>query len=169
MTFLTWYQYITFINMQISVRASAGNFIKLNAESSETLEDLKLKIQEKEGIPIDQQRLFFNYNELEDCHSLAHYNIQEQSMLYLVLGPRDGGILMTIIVEERCNNHYEICINSRDTILHLKCLLKDLSGITINHQLLLFGKNTLQSYSTIESYGICPGTILHLAERRRMC
>ncbi|CAG9320810.1 unnamed protein product [Blepharisma stoltei] len=168
MAFLTWYQNIKFINMQISVRAPTGNFFKVNAESSESVEDLKLKIQENEGIPIVQQRLFFNYNELENCHSLAHYNIQEQSMLYLVLGPRDGGVLMTIIVEDRYNN-YEICINSRDTILHLKLLVQGLSGIPINYQLLFFGKNTLQSYSIIESYGICPGTILHLVKRRITC
>ncbi|CAG9320808.1 unnamed protein product [Blepharisma stoltei] len=169
MAFLTWYQNIKFINMQISVIvAHAESFFNIYAESSESIEDLKLKIQEKEGIPIDQQRLFSDYDELEDCHSLADYNIQDKSSLYLALGPRDGGVLMTIIVEEKYNNH-EICINSRSTTLDLKLLLKDLSGISISYQLLLFGKNYLRNFCTLESYGICPGAILHLTEGRRVC
>ncbi|CAG9320809.1 unnamed protein product [Blepharisma stoltei] len=155
--------------MEISViEAYTEESFKVNAESSESIEDLKLKIQENEGIPIDQQQLFFDYDELENCHSLIHYNIQEKSTIYLVLGPRDGGILMTIIVENIYNNH-EICINSRDTILNLKRLLKDLSGIPIRLQRLYFGKNILRNYCTLENYGIGPGAILHLAQTPLSC
>jgi len=78
--------------MQLFVKTLTGKTVTIEVEAGESIEDVKAKIAEKEGIPPEQQRLIFGGQQLQDAKTLDDYDVGDDATLHLVLRLRGGGI-----------------------------------------------------------------------------
>lgn len=155
---------LIFINIFTSIFTSRsdGKAITLKVDPSETVEGVKLQIQDKEGLPPDQQKLIFADTQLKDGCTLSYYGIQNESAIDVVLCPRDG---LLIIVKTLSNTSIYLEVQFSDTVGNIKALIHNAVGVPPFRQRIVYAGTELRDDQSISDYHIQEGSTLTLVFR----
>ena len=146
--------------MQIFVKTITGKTITLEVEPSDIIENVKAKIQDKEGIPPDEQRLEFN-RYLEDDKTLAYYNIGRNFTLYLYWRKPRKPCSILYDEDKKLDIYLGCCHCS--TTLWLKEQIKEKLGLEEKYQILKVDGKIMRDNERLESYGVCGGKEINLS------
>lgn len=146
--------------MQIFVKTLTGMVITLNVEPSDTIENVKQRIEKKEGTPSQQQCLILAGKELQDNHTLNEYKIQEKTVIYLITEPCTA---MLIHVKTPSGEVINLEVQPSDKIANMKKEMQNYEGISPDEQRLYFSDQELEDCSTLMDYNIPNEATLSLA------
>jgi ubiquitin C len=150
--------------MQLLVKTLAGKTITVDVEEGDSVEQLKQKLFDKEGIPVDQQRLIFGGKQISDERSLADYGVTAGATMHLVLRLRGG---MQILVKTLAGKTITVDAEEGDSIEQLKQKLNEKEGIPVDQQRLIFSGKQVEDQRTLADYGVTAGATMHLVLRLR--
>ncbi|KAA6383490.1 MAG: putative Polyubiquitin [Streblomastix strix] len=142
--------------------------ITLEVKFTDTIESVKQQIQEKQGVLIDQQRLQFGRDELQNAKTLRDYNAGENSILYLDIRQQLSNDPFSISVRLPEDRTITLEVNFTDTIESVKQQIQEKGGVLIDKQLLIFGKQELEDAKTLQDYKVKKNSTMFLVIRQQL-
>ena len=145
----------TYSQIYVKVVVS-GKIISIATDPLDTIESLKCKIQDKEGILPDQQRLIFSEQQLEDKYTLIDYKIHEESTLKIM-------ILSQILIRMVSDKIITLYVHTSDTVETVKKMIHNKENILPHQQTLKFAGKLLEHGKRLSDYNIQINSILNLS------
>ncbi|OCK80154.1 ubiquitin [Lepidopterella palustris CBS 459.81] len=145
--------------MHILVETLTGKTITLHVEHTDTVDSLKSKIQDAEGISRKFQHLVFRRKELEAGKTLGDYNIQKGNIVNMVETRSTG---LQIFIKMLTGRTIILKVEGSDTVGHVKEKIAEDAGISPLQQRLIFGGQQLPDFQTLSECGVQGGDTLHL-------
>ena len=148
--------------MLIFVKTLTGKTITLEVEPSDSIEKVKVTIQDEEGIPVDAQRLLFSCKGLEDDRTLSDYNIEKDSTIHLIVRLRGG---MQVFIKTLAGKTFTIDIDPSETTEVLKAKIQNEEGIKPAAQAYIFAGRGIENGKALSEYNIYCNCTIYLVFR----
>jgi ubiquitin len=151
--------------VQMFIKMLTGKTITLDVESSDTIESVKLKIFEKEGFPLVQQRLIFAGKVLEDSKPISDYNVSKDPTVHLII--KVSGGFQLFIKTLSCKIITLDNVVASDTVKNVKIKIMEKERFPCEQQRLIFAGRGLEDDRTLDDYSIKHDSTLYFIIRRR--